>query len=150
MSQNKITPCLWFNADGGRLSGVLDYYKTIFGDALEVGRIMPMGNTPSGYTELSEIRLFGQKYSVMNTEKPHHLFNDAISFTLSCEDQAEIDKFWDYFTREGQPSQCGWCIDKHGLRWQVLPKNFGELMSKPNAAQVMMTQKKIVIAEYLK
>ena len=75
----------------------------------------------------------------MSTEKEHHTFNDALSFTINCEDQKEIDKIWNYFTRDGKESQCGWCIDKFGLRWQVLPVNFGELVSKPNAWKVMMS-----------
>jgi predicted 3-demethylubiquinone-9 3-methyltransferase (glyoxalase superfamily) len=60
----------------------------------------------------------------------------------------EIDKFWNYFTKEGKESQCGWCIDKYGLRWQVIPNNLREFMARPNAWEVMMKQKKIVIAEY--
>ena len=69
---------------------------------------------------------------------------------INCDGQNEIDKYWDYFTKEGNEVQCGWCIDKFGLRWQVLPKNLAELMSKPNAFKVMMGQKKIVIKDYLK
>ena len=111
---------------------------------------MPLGETPSGNTEMCEVNIFGQKYSFMSTEIEHHPFNDAISFTIFCKDQKEIDKFWNYFTRDGKESQCGWCIDKYGFRWQVLPDNFGELMSKPNAWDIMMSQKKIVIEEYLK
>jgi predicted 3-demethylubiquinone-9 3-methyltransferase (glyoxalase superfamily) len=68
---------------------------------------------------------------------------------VNCNNQEQIDKFWNYFTLDGEESQCGWCIDKYGLRWQVLPENLGKLMSKPNSWQVMMSQKKIVIDEYL-
>jgi predicted 3-demethylubiquinone-9 3-methyltransferase (glyoxalase superfamily) len=66
-----------------------------------------------------------------------------------CENQEEIDCFWNYFTEEGQESMCGWCIDKFGLRWQIIPANMSELMSKSNAGRIMMKQRKIVIAEYL-
>ena len=86
----------------------------------------------------------------MSTAIEHHPLNDAVSFMINCEDQNEIDIYWNYFTREGKESQCGWCIDKYGLRWQVLPKNLDELMSKPNSFKIMMNQKKIVIEEYLK
>lgn len=86
----------------------------------------------------------------MSTEEEHNKFNDALAFAINCEDQDEIDRYWDYFVKEGEESQCGWCIDKFGLRWQVLPKNLGELMSKPNSFEVMMKQKKIIIEEYLK
>ena len=150
MDYNKIIPSLWFSAEGGKISKVVEYYKNIFSNNFEEGNIMPLGETPSGNTEICEVKIFGQKYSLMSTEKEHHQFNDALAFTINCQDQQEIDKYWNYFTNDGQESQCGWCIDKFGLRWQVIPENFGELMSRPNAWEVMMKQKKIVIAEYLK
>jgi predicted 3-demethylubiquinone-9 3-methyltransferase (glyoxalase superfamily) len=86
----------------------------------------------------------------MCTEIEHNSLNDAVSFMINCDDQNEIDHFWDYFTKEGKASQCGWCIDKYGLRWQIIPKSLGTLMSKPNSFEVMMKQTKIIIEEYLK
>ncbi|MCG8698362.1 MAG: VOC family protein [Bacteroidales bacterium] len=74
--------------------------------------------------------------------------NDSVSLIINCENQQEIDKPWNYFTSEGEESQCDWCNDKYGLRWQVLPRNIGELMSQPKAGEVMMGQKKIIIEEY--
>jgi predicted 3-demethylubiquinone-9 3-methyltransferase (glyoxalase superfamily) len=74
----------------------------------------------------------------------------TLSFILYCEDQNEIDKYCDYSCKQGKESQCGWCIDKYGLRWQVLPNNLRELMSKTNSFKMMMSQKKIVIEDYLK
>jgi len=150
MKNTKINPSLWFCTQGGYISKVVEYYKNIFGNDFEEGNIITLGETPSGKAEMCEVNIFGQKYSLMSTETEHHLFNDSIAFTINCEDQNEIDKFWDYFTQDGNESQCGWCMDKYGLRWQVLPENFGELMSKPNSWKVMMSQKKIVIEEYLK
>ena len=150
MSCNKIIPSLWFNTAAGNVLQVVEYYKTIFDKDFEAGSIIPLGQTSSGNTEMCEVKIFGQKYSFMSTEKEHHQFNDALAFTINCQDQNEIDKYWNYFTKEGKEVQCGWCIDKYGLRWQVLPANFGLLMSRPNSWQVMMQQKKIVIDEYLK
>ncbi|MFZ4739870.1 MAG: VOC family protein [Bacteroidales bacterium] len=150
MNQNKIVPCLWFCTDGGNISKLIEYYKNIFDKDFQDGPIFPLGETPTGNTEICEVHIFGQKYMLMSTAKEHHPLNDAMSFMINCEDQNEIDKYWNYFTQEGEESQCGWCIDKYGLRWQVLPKNFDELMSKPNSFEVMMQQKKIVIEEYLK
>lgn len=150
MDYNKITPSLWFSADGGSISKILEYYQTIFSDDFEHGSIMPLGDTPSGKTEMCNVTLFGRNYAFMCTATPHHPLNDAVSFMIHCEDQAEIDKYWNYFTKEGKESQCGWCNDKYELRWQVIPRNLGELMSRPNAWKVMMGQKKIVIAEYLR
>lgn len=150
MNQNKIVPCLWFCTDGGNISKLIEYYKNIFGKDFQDGTIFPLGETPTGNTEICEVHIFGQIYMLMTTANEHHPLNDAISLMINCENQNEIDKYWNYFTQEGEESQCGWCIDKYGLRWQVLPKNFDELMGKPNSFEVMMQQKKIVIEEYLK
>lgn len=149
MKNDKIIPCIWFNTNGGKLSGVIEYYKNIFGDEFAVGAIIPLGDTPTGYAEMCEITLFEKKYSLLSTEKEHQSLNDAISLMLNCKDQEEIDKYWDYFTLEGHESMCSWCIDKYGLRWQIVPENMSELMSLPNASEVMMKQRKIIIAEYL-
>lgn len=150
MSDNKIVPSIWLSADGGQLSNIIEYYKTVFGKDFQAGQIMPLGQTPSSNTEICEVAIFGQQYTLMSTEKEHHALNDSVSFMINCDDQKEIDHFWDYFTQEGKESQCGWCLDKYGLRWQVIPKNLGELMRKPNSFEIMMKQKKIVIDEYLK
>ncbi len=112
MNQNKIIPSLWFTADAGNISNVLAYYKIIFDKDFEAGNIIPLGQTPNGNTEMCEVQIFGQKYSLMSTEIEHHAFNDALAFTINCEYQNEIDKFWNYFTKEGKEVQCGWCIDK--------------------------------------
>lgn len=129
---------------------MIEYYKTVFNKDFQYGQITPLGETPSGKTEICEVKIFEQNYVFLNTAAAHHPLNDAVSFMIYCEDQSEIDKYWDYFTREGSESQCGWCIDKYGLRWQVLPRNLTELLSKPGSFKIMMGQKKIVISEYLK
>ncbi|MCB9014138.1 MAG: VOC family protein [Bacteroidales bacterium] len=149
MNNNKIVPCLWLSADGGKLANVIAYYKKAFGNNFQSGQIIRLGQTPSGNAEMCELEIFGGKYSFMSTESEHHPLNDAVSFMINCDDQKEIDRFWDYFTREGDESQCGWCMDKYGLRWQIIPKNMAELMSKANAWEIMMKQKKIIIEEYL-
>lgn len=150
MLRNKIVPNIWYCEEGGNISKIIEYYQKIFDKDFHHGQIITLGETPSGRTEMCEINIFGQKYSLMNTAGKHHQLNDAVSFMISCEDQNEIDKYWNYFTREGEESQCGWCTDKFGLRWQVLPQNLDELMKRPNSFEVMMGQKKIVIEEFLK
>jgi len=150
MNANKIVPCLWFQTENGNIQTVTTYYETIFGEHFQAGPKVPLGNTPSGNTEMCEVNIFGKKYNFMSTANEHHAFNDALAFALYCTDQDEIDRYWDYFTLEGKEVQCGWCIDKFGLRWQVLPENLGALMSKPNSFQIMMKQKKIIIEEYLR
>jgi predicted 3-demethylubiquinone-9 3-methyltransferase (glyoxalase superfamily) len=149
-SVNKIVPNIWFNSVGGEISEIITYYKNIFDDDFQARQIIPLGDTPSGNTEMCEVQIFGQEYVLMSSAEEHHPLNDSISFMIQCEDQNEIDKYWNYFTLEGEESQCGWCMDKYGLRWQVLPENLEELMNTPNSFEVMMKQKKIVIAEYAK
>ena len=149
MSVNKIVPCLWFHTEYGSLAKVIEYYKFIFENNFQEGPIIPLGNTPSGNTEMCEVTMFGKKYNFMSTAIEHQVLNDALAFAINCADQNEIDKFWNYFTQEGKEVQCGWCIDKFGLRWQVLPDNLGELMRRPNSFEIMMKQKKIIIVEYL-
>lgn len=148
MPSQKLTGALWFSGAGGDISNIINYYQQIFGENVKAGTINDLGETPSGKTQMCEVSLFGQSYSVMCTEKEHQPFNDSFALIILCKDQEEIDAYWNYFTREGKESQCGWCQDKFGLRWQIIPENFGALMAKPNAWQVMMKQKKIIINEY--
>lgn len=150
MEHDKTAPCFWFSAHGGRIAELVKYYKTVFGEYLEEGSIVPLRETPSGHTEMCEVRIFGRKYLLMDTEQEHQALNDSASIMINCDDQEEIDKYWDYFTAEGAESQCGWCVDRYGLRWQIIPTNFDELMKRPNAWNIMLEQKRIVIEEYLK
>lgn len=149
MAQNKITPALWFHTEDGKTKHITDYYSKIFETNFVANNAIPLGVTPSGYTEMCNVKLFGTPYLFMATAIEHHAFNDTFAIMLHCKDQEEIDKYWNYFTSEGKESMCGWCMDKFGLRWQVIPENLGELMRQPNAGQVMYKQRKIVIAEYL-
>ena len=149
MPHDKIIPSIWLSADGGRLSKIIGYYKQVFDNNFQEGAIIPLGQTPGGYAEMCEVSVFGQKFSLMSTENEHHPQNDAVSFIINCDGQSEIDHFWNYFTKEGTASQCGWCSDKYGVRWQVIPQNLGDLMRRPDAFEIMMKQKKIVIDAYL-
>lgn len=112
MNPDKIKPCIWFSADGGKLANILNYYQTVFGDNFHAQPTIPLGKTPSGYAEMCEVQIFGLPYLLMNTEKEHHPLNDAMSLMINCENQAEIDHFWDYFTRDGKEAPCSWCIDR--------------------------------------
>ncbi len=148
MANNKITPAFWYHTKDGKAQEVIDYYSEIFENNFKAESPISLGKTPSGYTELCNVKIFDNPYFLMTTALEHQKFNDSFSLMVHCEDQIEIDKFWNYFTKDGKESMCGWCIDKYGLRWQIIPKNIGELMSKPNAGQVMSKQTKIIIEEY--
>lgn len=148
MKHNKITPALWYHTADGKIQEVLDYYAQIFSNNFKSQATIPLGETLNGHTEMCNISLFGNEYFLMTTAIEHHQFNDSLALMIHCQDQDEIDSYWDYFTAEGEASMCGWCRDKYGLRWQILPENLGELMARPHAGAVMAKQGKIVIAEY--
>lgn len=145
---SKIIPSIWYSVPQGKIQKILEYYKIVFNDNFLHEEIINLGNTPSGNSDICDVFIFGQKFSFLCTETEHHPLNDAFSLTINCVDQEEIDKYWNYFTNEGKESMCGWCIDKFGLRWQIVPENLSELLALPNGFEVMMNQKKIVIAEY--
>jgi predicted 3-demethylubiquinone-9 3-methyltransferase (glyoxalase superfamily) len=148
MKPNKITPALWFFVPEGKAEHVTRYYREVFKDDFSSEIPIPLGETPGGNAEMCTIHFFGQEYLIVSTSKEHHPFNDSFAIVLRCSNQEEIDAFWDYFTKEGKESRCGWCQDRFGLRWQIIPENMGDLLRTPNANSVMMKQKKIVVSEY--
>jgi predicted 3-demethylubiquinone-9 3-methyltransferase (glyoxalase superfamily) len=97
--------------------------------------------------------LDGQRFIGINGG-PHFHFSEAVSFTINCKDQDEVDYYWDRLTADGgQESQCGWCKDKFGLSWQVVPQRLYDLLSHSDpavatsATQAMYGMQKIVIAD---
>ncbi|MGO1291233.1 MAG: VOC family protein [Brevibacterium linens] len=72
-------------------------------------------------------------------------FNEAISLTVECADQAEIDHDWSHLSASPEHEQCGWLKDRYGVSWQIIPANLGELMTGPARTQALMQMKKIVI-----
>ena len=94
-----------------------------------------------------DFELNGQSYMALNGG-PKFKFNEAISFVISCKDQEEIDYYWERLSSVAEAEQCGWCKDRFGLSWQVVPENMNELMSRPNAYSRMMKMKKLVIDEF--
>jgi predicted 3-demethylubiquinone-9 3-methyltransferase (glyoxalase superfamily) len=149
--QNKITPFLWFEKD---MTGILEYYKNIFSD-FKVLNKNKLAETPSGDVEIANVEFFGKVYTFM-TAGPIFKFNEAISFVIDCDGQEEVDYYWDAFTKKGSESQCGWCKDKYGVSWQIVPKQLQEALGnsdreKANYAQVeMMKMKKIIIKDLQK
>ena len=80
---------------------------------------------------------------------PAFKFNEAVSFTVLCKDQEEIDYYWERLSHVPESEQCGWCKDKFGVSWQIIPKHLDELLGKsPDAMKTLMKQHKIIIAEY--
>ena len=87
----------------------------------------------------------GQNYMILNGP-PHDKFNDAIFLSVTCEDQAEVDRYWNALTADGgRPVQCGWLKDKYGLSWQIVPRILPELLSHPTKGkQVMLAMMQMI------
>lgn len=151
MSQT-ITPSLWFNMNAEE---AMNYYIEVFPNS-RINHIQAYPDESldehfkgmSGKVINGNFTLNGQEFMCLDGG-PVFTFNEAISFTITCKDQEEIDYYWGKLSHVPQAEQCGWCKDKFGISWQVVPENIGELMSKgPEAMQTLMRQKKIIIAEY--
>ncbi len=132
MSKQKISPCLWFD---GRAEEAARFYTSIFPDS-RIDRVerssidYPGGK--AGDAILVEFTLAGLSYQALNGG-PHDPFNDAISLSVSCKDQAEVDHLWDALTSDGgMPVQCGWLKDKFGVAWQIVPEEFIAMTRDPN------------------
>lgn len=133
----QIYPCLWFD---GQAKAAAEFYCTIF----------PNSKIINDAGMVVNFELNGQFFMGLNGGD-NFKFNEAVSFVIPCKDQNEIDHYWNSLTANGgSEGKCGWCKDKFGLSWQVIPNNLGTLMSKPNSYEILMKQKKIIIDEYLK
>lgn len=142
---NKITPCLWFDDN---LQEAMDFYLSVFPD----GEITS-SNGNGGQVFTATFRLAGQEFQALNGG-PGHPFTDALSLTIDCVDQAEVDYYWDALTAgDGAEVQCGWLVDPFGLSWQVVPRRLVELLGDPDperaqrAIQAMLGMVKIDVAE---
>ncbi len=150
----KITPNLWFN---GNAKEAVDFYVSVFRNSKIVSTEHYPKSSEEGLADFQkdlagqvlaiEFELDGVRFTAINAG-PEFSFSEAVSFAVACADQAEIDYFWEKLSSVPASEQCGWCKDKYGLSWQVVPKDMQELMRKPNAFATLMRQKKIVISEY--
>ena len=145
-----IQACLWFD-DNAREA--MAYYVEVFPDS-RINRIdeYPDDSLDENFQGMSgkvlngQFTLNGVDFTCLDGG-PIFRFNESISFIVSCADQAEIDYYWSKLSHVPESEQCGWCKDRFGLSWQVIPANMGELTRTPAQIQVMMQQKKIVISE---
>ena len=149
----KITPFLWFD---NKAEEAVNFYTSIFKDATIKGssRYNAESAKASGQKDGAimtiSFNLNGQDFTAINGG-PIFKFTEAISFVVNCENQEEVDHYWNKLTEGGQEVQCGWLKDKFGLSWQIVPKQLIQLMSGPDKAkagrvmQAMMQMKKIDI-----
>lgn len=148
----RITPCLWFDRNAEEAAR---FYVSLFPNS-SIDRMTPYGaDSPSGKKGdpmLVEFTLSGIPFQGLNGG-PMFQFTEAVSFSIACDDQAEVDRYWEAFTSEGgSESMCGWCKDRFGLSWQVVPKRFVELHVEGSDEQIgrmfaaVMTMRKLDIA----
>jgi len=152
--QQKITPSLWFD---GNAKEAVEYYISVFPDSKVVSMAHYPGSADEGLADFQQdmagkelaidFELAGQGFTAINAG-PEFKFNEAVSFVVACEDQQEIDYYWERLSSVPEAEQCGWCKDRFGLSGQIVPKNMGELMQRPNAYAHMMQMKKLVIASF--
>ncbi len=146
-----ITPNLWFD---GNAKEAVDFYVSVFPDSkiITTSYYPEEGvadfQKPLAGKELSiEFELSGNKFVAINAG-PEFKFNESVSFSIPCDDQAEIDYYWEKLSKVPESEQCGWCKDQYGLSWQVVPKNMDELMQHEGAFAKLMEMKKLVIADF--
>ena len=146
---HKITPCLWFE---GTAEEAARFYTSLFPDS-HVDRIeravMDVPSVDEGDVLTVEYTVAGQPFIGLNGG-PEFKFSESVSFSIECEDQAEVDRYWDALIADGgEPSVCGWLKDRYGLSWQVVPKQLNEMLRGPDreaakrAMNAMLEMKKL-------
>src|SRR3954452_10215696 len=137
--QPKIIPNLWFDTEAEEAA---DFYTSVFKNSRIVSKAhyTDAGPRPAGDVMTVEWELDGQRFVGINGG-PEFTFSEAVSFQIGCADQAEVDYYWDALTADGgEEGPCGWCKDKFGLAWQVVPRALEEALSDsdPERAQRAM------------
>jgi predicted 3-demethylubiquinone-9 3-methyltransferase (glyoxalase superfamily) len=131
IASQKISPCLWFDTEAEEAAR---FYCSIFKDS-RIGKINRYVNEgqeihgkEAGTVMAVEFEIAGLKFAALNGG-PQFKFTEAVSFQVHCDDQDEVDYFWEKLTDGGQEVACGWLKDKYGLSWQIVPKRLFELLS---------------------
>lgn len=149
--QTPIQPCLWFD---GNAEEAMKFYVDLFPDSHIDGiERYPDESLDEHFAGMTG-KVINGRFTLRGTPficldgGPAFTFNEAVSFTVQCADQAEIDRYWEALSAVPEAEQCGWCKDRFGVSWQILPAGLGELMNGPEAVQALMRMKKIVIADF--
>jgi predicted 3-demethylubiquinone-9 3-methyltransferase (glyoxalase superfamily) len=133
--RSKIYTHFWYAKEAEEAAR---FYASIFPNS-RVDRVTPLlsdsPSGPAGSVKVVDFTLFGQRFQAISAG-PHHEFNDAISMVVLCDDQAEVDRYWNALLDGGGKAQaCGWLIDRFGLRWQIVPAVLDELMRDKDPAR---------------
>jgi predicted 3-demethylubiquinone-9 3-methyltransferase (glyoxalase superfamily) len=145
-----ITTCLWFD---GNADEAVDFYLSVFPDSRRASSFDATDDMPQekGSTVVVDFELLGSSFIAVNGG-PQYQLTPAVSFVIACKDQAEVDHYWDQLTKGGEELQCGWCTDRFGVSWQVVPDRLAELLGDPDegrsyrAMQAMLQMVKLDIA----
>lgn len=135
----KVTPFLWFDDQAARAA---EFYVSIF----------PNAQIISSHGGATTFELYGVRYMAFNGGK-HYRLNPAISLSVDCEDQAELDYYWEKLLQGGEPSRCGWLVDRFGLSWQIIPRALPRLLNDPDplkskrVLEAMLGMVKLNVAE---
>jgi predicted 3-demethylubiquinone-9 3-methyltransferase (glyoxalase superfamily) len=148
--QQKIIPNLWFDTEA---EAAADFYTSVFKNSRVVNVTHYTEGAPreAGMVMTVEFELDGQRFVGINGG-PQFTFDEAVSFQISCEDQDEVDYYWERLSEEGEEGPCGWLKDRYGLSWQVVPTGMDELFSDPDpkraerAMKAMLEMGKLDIA----
>ena len=151
-TSSKIYTFLWYAKEAEEAA---KFYASVFPDS-RVDRVTPfLSESPSGppgSVKVVDFTLFGQRFQAMSAG-PHHEFNDAMSIVVECDDQAELDRYWNALLEGGgKPQACGWLNDRFGVRWQIVPGVLNEMMNDKDPARskrvtdAMMKMVKIDVA----
>jgi len=134
-ARTRIFPFFWYAKEAEEAAR---FYTSIFPDSRVESVTAMQSESPSGppgSVKVVSFTLFGQRFQAMSAG-PHHEFNDAISLVVQCEDQAELDRYWDALLHGGgKPQACGWLMDRFGLRWQIQPSILEEMMGDKDVAR---------------
>jgi predicted 3-demethylubiquinone-9 3-methyltransferase (glyoxalase superfamily) len=123
----RIMPCLWFDTEAEEAA---DFYVSVFPKSriVQVARYGEAGPREAGLVMTVQYELNGNPFLALNGG-PQFKFDEAVSFTVTCEDQAEIDHYWQTLSEGGRESQCGWLEDRFGVSWQIVPKGMAEIFA---------------------
>jgi predicted 3-demethylubiquinone-9 3-methyltransferase (glyoxalase superfamily) len=153
--EQKIIPCMLFTKEAyGRAEEAMQFYASIFKD----GKILSSDyyteqEVPfTGKLKYGSFQIHNKQFAAMDGPGDHTFqFNEGLSFVVECEDQEEVDYFWNKLTDEGHEGQCGWLKDKFGVSWQIIPIVLNQLMGNPATAEKARTaftkMKKFVIKD---
>ena len=147
-----IYPMLWFD---GQAEDAANFYVSVFPDSRvdDISRYGAAGPGPEGSAMVVDFTLSGRRFTALNGG-PDFTFNEAVSFVIDCEDQAEVDRYWDALVEGGgEHGPCGWLKDRFGLSWQVVPKQLYEVLEGSDrdgaqrAMEAMLQMSKLDVAQ---